>query len=479
MAESGETASGSSVLPDAVVSSTDRADHLNVMMQRLAEALAGAVPSGLDDQALVDLVGDWERLVSWAQAGQLAAIAELARRRPADPGRPGDGSGVSEFAVDEVAAALHLSRLAAGHRLHVAVELAERLPVTAAALAAGDIDLPKARAVVDAATPLDAPTAAAIEVAVLPAAAEQTVGQLRSKLSRAVLRAGPAAAAARHEKLVADRRVELRPLLDGMAELWALLPADAATAAYTAIDNAAHHGPADDRPIDARRADALVDLLTRRNAAGGASPADPAAGGDTKPRKASRPGRAGRAGNEPTEASGRPLIHVTVPVTTLLGIDDAPGELTGFGPIPAEMARRVAADPTGTWRRILTDPASGTLLDVGRITYRPPTALARHVTARDRTCRFPGCRQPARRCDLDHVQPFPTGPTAAANLLTLCRHHHRLKHEGRWQVRQTDDGAVTWTSPAGHSYTTHPPPLAEPVGAHAGAVGATSPDEAA
>ncbi|HEY3259488.1 MAG TPA: DUF222 domain-containing protein, partial [Pseudonocardiaceae bacterium] len=60
----------------------------------------------------------------------------------------------------------------------------------------------------------------------------------------------------------------------------------------------------------------------------------------------------------------------------------------GYGPIPADMTRELAAD--ATWRRLLTDPTSGTLLDVGRTTYKPPTALADFVRARDVTCRFPG-----------------------------------------------------------------------------------------
>jgi hypothetical protein len=440
--------------------------------------VAATTPAALTDEALIDLICDWERLVSWAQAGQLAAIAELARRRPAEPSGSGEGPGVSEFAIDELAAALRLSRVAAGNRLHIAVELAERLAGTATAFAAGEIDLPKVRAIVDAVTPLDTATTAAVEAKVLPHAAEQTVGQLRSRLARAVISAGPAAAAARHEKARADRRVVLRPLPDGMAELWALLPADAATAAYTAIDDLAHRGPADDRHIDARRADALVELLTRPYGADRAGDPGPMAGRSTG-RGKTRRHWAADTGDTPTRASGRPLIHITVPATTLLGLDEAPAELAGYGPIPAAMARRIADDPTSLWRRILTDPASGAVLDVGNTIYRPPTAIARYVAARDRTCRFPGCRQPARRCDLDHVVPYPAGPTAATNLLTLCRRHHRLKHEGRWQVRQTDEGVATWTSPTGHSYLTHPPPVTETVATGAEGVSPSSPDEAA
>lgn len=85
-------------------------------------------------------------------------------------------------------------------------------------------------------------------------------------------------------------------------------------------------------------------------------------------------------------------------------------------------------------------------------------SLARSAPAHDprgvderRTCRFPGCRQPAGRCDLDHVVPWPAGPTSAANLTALCRHHHRLKHQTRWRV-SGEHGSLMWTSPTGHPY---------------------------
>jgi hypothetical protein len=87
-----------------------------------------------------------------------------------------------------------------------------------------------------------------------------------------------------------------------------------------------------------------------------------------------------------------------------MGLDDEPGELVGHGPIPAGLAREIAAQ--GTWRRLLTDPASGALLDYGRTTYTPPTGLADFIRARDLHCRNPICGQPAARADLDHPPPF-------------------------------------------------------------------------
>lgn len=92
-----------------------------------------------------------------------------------------------------------------------------------------------------------------------------------------------------------------------------------------------------------------------------------------------------------------------------------PGVLDGYGPIPGEIACPLAADPTSTWRRLLTDDA-GRLLDYGSTVYKPPTALARHVIERDQYCVHPGCRRKATDCELDHRVPFPRGHASAENL---------------------------------------------------------------
>jgi len=61
----------------------------------------------------------------------------------------------------------------------------------------------------------------------------------------------------------------------------------------------------------------------------------------------------------------------------------------------------LAADETGTWRRLVIDPIFGQVIDYGTTRYRPPTHLAELVIARDGTCLFPPCNRPARSCDLD------------------------------------------------------------------------------
>jgi hypothetical protein len=153
-------------------------------------------------------------------------------------------------------------------------------------------------------------------------------------------------------------------------------------------------------------------------------------------------------------------VHLTVPVTTLRYQDDQPGEVDGI-PVTAEAARDLAAEAT-SWRWLRTDPHTGQLLDLTYARYQPPKVLADFIKARDRTCRFPGCTRPARRSDIDHQVPWPTGATCNTNCACLCRKHHRAKHEGGWQVRQPKPGWFTWTSPLGFTHVVPPEPVTEP-----------------
>lgn len=406
-------------------------------------ALADCVPSGwlaleldtatasaahLDDGDLVDSIVAFERLSAWALARQARLLAQFARRRPADDSaaeRCGRPSLASEFAPDEIGLALRLSRMTATVRLEQAVRLDRELSPTRAAWERGVIDAAKARAIADATARVAPTEASSVQDRVLARAEEQTVSQLRAALARAVIAADPAGAAERHEVARGERRVVLNAESDGMASLWALLPADAAVAGHQHLSRLARNLPADDpRGMDARRADLLVESLTGQLAATSAGPS-------------------------------KPLVQVAVPLTTILGADDQPGELAGYGPIPAALAREVAAD--GVWRRLITDPMSGTVLDHGRTTYHPPAGLADFVRARDRHCRFPTCRQPATTADLDHIVAFDDGGTTSAdNLHAVCRHHHRLKQAPSWAIRSGENGSEVWITPTGRSYTSRP-----------------------
>ena len=89
--------------------------------------------------------------------------------------------------------------------------------------------------------------------------------------------------------------------------------------------------------------------------------------------------------------------------------------------------------------------------------YRPPPRLREYIAARDLTCRFLRCRQPAWRGDLDHTIAFDDGGrTCRCNLGGLCRTHHILKHHPDWKLRQITPGIFAWTTPACRTYTATP-----------------------
>ncbi|GAA1624818.1 HNH endonuclease signature motif containing protein [Georgenia ruanii] len=130
-------------------------------------------------------------------------------------------------------------------------------------------------------------------------------------------------------------------------------------------------------------------------------------------------------------------------------------ELDGYGPITPSVARALAAG--GTWRRIVTDPLSGAVLDVGRTTYRPPADLVRHLAARDRGCVFTTCQVPPGSCQIDHTVPWSQGgATADWNTELLCGREHPLKSSGAFKLDQPTPGTFVWTTPTGHRYDLAP-----------------------
>jgi hypothetical protein len=122
----------------------------------------------------------------------------------------------------------------------------------------------------------------------------------------------------------------------------------------------------------------------------------------------------------------------------------------------AEIARRVAADqPGGEWRYVLTHPETGEILDTGLLRRRPLASQRRRVEMRDPVCVFPGCRRPARDCDLDHRIPWAVvRRTRTRDLAPLCRHDHVIRHRAGWRYRRLPNGDYLWISRLGHTYTT-------------------------
>jgi len=176
-----------------------------------------------------------------------------------------------------------------------------------------------------------------------------------------------------------------------------------------------------------------------------------------------RPTQYSRGGSGP-----RTHVQITIGLETLMGLNDDPADLTGHGPITADTARDLAYNAGSIWRRLVTDPLSGQLLDYGRKTYRPPVGLADFVRARDVTCRTPSCDRPADTSHLDHIIPWPAGTTSEQNLHAKCDHDHTLKHQGRWKHQVSTDpnhprGTVIMISPTGHIYLSFPYTYRQPM----------------
>ena len=172
-------------------------------------------------------------------------------------------------------------------------------------------------------------------------------------------------------------------------------------------------------------------------------------------------GSSGRSLPEPTPAAPTASLS-TAPVSQTaasLSAADGVAEVrigARSAAVPALTAWALAAG--GTWRRLVTDPASGTIVDVGRTRYRPPAGLADLVRARDRACVFPTCQTPAERCDIDHLTAWSQGGTTSLdNLVVLCEAHHRLKHTPGWALtRDQASGTLSWYTPDKTIYQRHP-----------------------
>jgi hypothetical protein len=299
------------------------------------------------------------------------------------------------------------------------------------ALSEGVIDLPRARVLADQITHLPEELAQKVTDLALERAPSQTTGQLRARIQRLIIQADPAAAQDRYEKKLTERMVICEPTDAGTANIHGLdLPADKANAAMCRINRIAHTAKrkGDRRGIDQIRADIFLDLLTGHH-------------------------------YERSSGTEQSVVDIRVDLTTLLELDDHPGDIPGWGPVIADITRQLMGDADkAEWRIGVTH--QDRLIDVITTRRRPNKTQKRIVETRNPTCVFPGCRMPARQSDLDHENPWAvTHRTHTSGLEPLCRHHHQLKHRG-WKLEKhpTRPGCYNWTSPLGHTYTTGPDP---------------------
>jgi hypothetical protein len=345
-----------------------------------------------------------------------------------------------EAVAAEVAAELGISRARASSHMNYGMELVERLPKLGAAMAAGEVDF-QVIAVVVFRTGLitDEQVLATIDTqlaAVAPgwnAFSRRRVAELVDWRVRALDPAAERVARGSDE----GRHVEIGPSQDGVAQFWgAVRAADAAVLDRRLDQLAGSVCREDSRTKRQRRADALAALAAGQNS------------------MMCDCGSADCPAADAGAAAAQVVIHVLAEQATVSGESATPGYLPGFGALPAETVRDLAARahlrPLKPAREFTVEPQ-----------YRPSTALAAFIRARDLWCRFPGCEVAAEFCDIDHSIPWIRGGlTHPSNLNCKCRAHHLLKTfwcgDGGWAEQQHPDGSIVFTSPSGRRYTTTP-----------------------
>ena len=436
-------------------------------------------PQELSPAARIDYLAALERQSSWLQAAMQRAIVAVAG---ISEGRSdGPFTGVDEAEREDVSSALRLSAGTAQMRIDVARTLVNHLPNTCSALATGELSAAHA-------TVIAKETAAAIrdglsefaifsiEQKAIAHAEFHTPSQVAQQVRSAIAKFAPATFEEVVEKARDCRRVSCYNDIDGMSTVVAILPAADAQTVMKAIEafiikgtleweNRSESEKSDSNSMNLDNADVRSTESNNSDSRSTASKYSDSRSADMKRADAltAIAGFALAASSEDVALHRRPItVNVTIDLPTLLGLSENPGQLAGYGAIPASVARALASD--GKWKRFITDPQTGALLDYGRETYQPPQALIDFLIARDRTCRFPGCRRSAALSDLDHAQSWEEGGTTSLdNLGALCRRHHLLKTHGGWGIESRADGSCTWTSPLGKIYQTPARSIAESV----------------
>jgi hypothetical protein len=437
-----------------------------------------AVEASFHDRPVTDLAQAWveqelrvietaETLKAWADALSLTAMRRLHEavgmvvQEQADTiSVMYDNDAVSysavaaetmTTAVDEVALATGLPESQVAARLELALDPERRFAPVVEALTRGEVSLERSLRIQQATSALDPDVCRAVSMRLLAPMADGSVRSHRSfvrELRRQVAVHTADPAEARAEAL--RRRCAygwLEP--DGTGRLTVTGEAGRVTAALDRVDGLARglRAGGDTRTLEQLRSDLTLDLVLYGWAA---------------PDQVPEPAR-------PTFAGQAPSAHVTlvVALTTLLGVDEQPGEIPGHGFVPAAVARNIAGAAGSVWKRLVTDPLDGTALELSTARYRPTLRMAQEVAALDGICQAPGCTVPADRCDLDHELPWPSGPTTVRNLRPRHRRHHNHKTRGTWRAHPEPGGRTRWTTVSGRDYLSHryryDDPLARPV----------------
>lgn len=414
-----------------------------------------AIVSTLGDAQLVDAIASTSKLEATVQARRLNAVAELwdRRKQQAEAEHEYFFIDTMDAVAAEIAAAIGVTSARASGLIRVGEALRDRLPKVAAVFATGDIDLAMVFAIVYRTELIeDADAMTRVDTALAGRAPQWTKYSRRriaEYIDSWVDRFDPIGV--REPKKPGDNRyLDVRASSQGMAGIWGNLHVNDAIVFDGRIDELVATVCQNDPRTKAQlRADAVRALAERQE------------------RMACTCGLPGCVG-EPPKPERDVVIHVLAESSTIDGGGAAPGFASGFGPIAADTVRQLARTAR---RKPLLLPEN----PVAERGYRPSTALAEFVRARDLFCRFPNCGVPAAFCDIDHTIPFVLGGlTHPSNLKCACRKHHLLKTfyagPAGWTDHQLPDGTLIWVSPTGHRYTTKPggqlyfPVLAQPTG---------------
>ncbi|MFT4215992.1 MAG: DUF222 domain-containing protein [Micropruina sp.] len=383
------------------------------------------------DAELIDLITQLERLKNAAAAAQARATVELREIREA--GARATGRSVKRVAAS-VAGEIGLARHESPHRGSVLVGLAAvlvgELPRTMAAFSAGEISEWRATLVARETACLSRADRAQVDAELAPQLAGMSTRQICAEARKAAYRLDPHSVVDRIGQAVKDRRVTCRPAPDCMTYVSALLPAVDGVAIIAALKQAADTARA---AGDARsKGQMMADTLTARV-----------------------------TGKE-TATDIEVEIQLVITDEALLGDSDIPARLNGYGPIPAPIARGLAAEAVGkhqAWlRRLYVRPDQGRLIAMESTRRHFPKGMKAFIEARDEVCRTPWCGAPIRHTD--HVTPVHAGGiTSLTNGQGLCEQCNQIKEHPGWRHVVEPDGTVIVRTPTGHRHQSRPPDL--------------------
>jgi hypothetical protein len=405
---------------------------------------------GVANRELIEVMGEVTRDESTAIALRLLAVGELYARRAVELAEWNWWrTDVTAEVAAEISAAQNISHSKAVSQISFARTLRERLPAVATVFVRGTIDFRMVSAIIARTANVEDDVIAGLDEALarhVEKWMKLSKPKLQDRIDLWVTKFDPAAVRV-PPKVDDGRFVDIDPSSPGVAIVFGHLhAADGAALDQRLAALAATVCEHDPRTTAQRRADACGPL-SRGEAT-----------------LACQCGREDCAAGAQRAAAVTAVIHVLAEQATLDGTSDKPGYLPGFGILPAETVRELAATATV---QPVTVPTS-VEPDPG---YRPSATTMQFVRWRDLTCRWPGCDKPAVACDVDHTVPYPAGPTHPSNNKPYCRTHHLIKTFcGGWSDRQLPDGTIVLTAPTGHVYRTEPhgaamfPALAQPTG---------------